>query len=157
MASIQIQTLKPQIGKLKIKHPFNFTEEFIPEVKDLDGNVITEAQLIKHPITEFDLPDGSKGPLEIWLVGRNSQQWLDFMRKIKANGSNEKSDLFSKITEEAHEFVASLIVGWLDNGAIDVPYSKEEAFNLISSPDNIWILEQLQVYILDETNFFLKN
>lgn len=146
MANIQINTLKPQIGKLKIKHPTQFNEE------------ITESgEKIQVPITEFDLPDGSKGPLELHIVGRNSKQWLDFMRKIKASGAQEKQELFSKITEEAHEFVASLIVGWLDNGAIDEPYSKEAAVDLISNPANIWILEQIQVYILDETNFFLKN
>lgn len=130
MANITIETLKPKIGTIQIKHPVT-------------------------GVKEFDLPDGSKGPLEIQMVGRNSTQWLDFMKKIANINKEGKVELFSKISEESHEFVASLIVGWTNNGAIDEPYSAEAAISLITNPLNIWILEQLQAFLLEEQNFFL--
>lgn len=140
MAKIQIETLKPQIGTLRIKHPV------LTKINE-DG--------IEEPIDLFPLPDGTEGPLELYVVGRNSQQWFDFMKKLKDMGGDSK-DILSKISNEAHEFVSSLIVGWKDNGALDTKYSKEEALSLVKNPENIWIIEQLQVFILNETNFFLK-
>ena len=132
MANIQIKELKPQVATVLIKHP-------------VTGE------------TEFLLPDGNKVNLEIQMVGRNSKQWLEFMRKIKSHDSNTKEELFSKITNSATEFVASLIVGWADNGAIDVPFSPEAAKELLAQPENIWMLEQLQEALLNETNFFLAT
>ena len=75
---------------------------------------------------------------------------------MKSTGAS-KEELFSRISDEAHEFVASLITGWKDNGAIDEVYSQEAALSLISNPENIWLLEQLQAFLLDEANFFLKT
>lgn len=131
MARILAKSLVPKIGKLHIK--------------DVFGN------------TEFELPNSGTGPLELHIVGRNSQQWLDIIKKIKDNSIDNEADLWSKTSKDAVEFASSLIVGWEDNGLIDVPYSKEEALNLVSNPDNIDILQQIQEFIMDSTNFFLKN
>ena len=130
MTAIAIKNLIPQVCKLSIKHP-------------VTGE------------TEFPLPDGSTGPLEIWLVGRNSVEWFNFIKKLK--DGNSTADLFSKVAQEAQELIASLIVGWLDNGAIDNTYSKENALELISNPQNVWLLEQLQAALLEESNFFLMT
>jgi hypothetical protein len=132
MANIQIKELKPQVATVLIKHP-------------ITGETI------------FDLPDGTKVELKIYMVGRNSKQWLEFMRSLKSNVSTAKEDLFSRISDSATEFVASLIVGWSNNGSIDVPYSPEAAKELLSQPENIWLLEQLQEALLNETNFFLTK
>lgn len=130
MTAIAISQLIPQVCKLQIKHP-------------VTGE------------TEFPLPDGSTGPLEIWLVGRNSKEWFDYIKKIK--DSNQEVEIFSKVSKDAHELMSRLIIGWLDNGAIDNQYSKENALDLISNPQNIWLLEQLQSALIDEANFFLKT
>lgn len=128
MASITLSSLKPTTATLQVKHP-------------VTGE------------TEFELPDGSMGPLELYVVGRNSPQWVQIITELKKNA--EGYDVFSKISEDAHKFLASLIVGWKDNGAIDTPYSYDEALSLIKNPDNIWLVDQLQQFILEEKNFFL--
>jgi hypothetical protein len=132
MAKIIIEALKPQVAKVKIAHP-------------ITGD------------TEFALPDGTLVPLEIHLVGRNSKQWLDFMRSIQTNAEDTRESLFSKINDASRDFVAALIVGWTENGALNEPYSPESALELVSDPDNIWILDQLQNAIITESNFFLVN
>lgn len=133
MTNITIKELVPQIGKYKVKHP------------------ITDQ-------TEWVLPDGSTGPLEIWLVGRSSKKWLDFMKTTKeANKDVTTTELFSRVTDVARDFLAEMIVGWLDNGAIDTSYSPENARDLVNDPNNIWLLEQLQSFVLTESNFFLMT
>jgi hypothetical protein len=173
MASIVVRQLKPQAGTLRITHPF-----LTKKVEKLDdkGNVVMvekkrlildenekpveetyeEPLIIDVPVDTFDLPDGTQGPLELYIVGRNSPQWLEFMKKIKSSAQKEYVDIFSLIEKEGKEFVASMIVGWLDNGAIDTPYSNEAAFEILSNPENLWIVEQIQKFIIDERNFFLK-
>lgn len=166
MANIQISTLKPQIGVLKIKHPV-LTNDIVedgleidrtkyPEGSTFDVDYVNEKTTIKQPIFEFDLPDGTKGPLEFYVVGRNSKQWYEFMKVLKSTGKAEKAELFNIISEQAPSFMASLITGWTNNGAIDTPYSPEEAVSLISNPENLWILEQIQAFVIQERNFFLK-
>lgn len=132
MAKITLEALKPHVAKIKIAHP-------------ITGE------------TEFALPDGKMVPLEIHLVGRNSKQWLDFMRSIQTQADDTRESLFSKINDQSREFVAALIVGWTDNGALNEKYSPESALELVSDPDNIWILDQLQAAIITESNFFLNN
>jgi len=146
MANITIKQLKPIQGILRIKHP-------ILKTKVLDVNTGLETE---ESVDIFPLPDGTEGPLELYLVGRNSKQWADFMKSLKSVGADQK-DIFSKISDEAHIFVSSLIVGWLNNGAIDEPYSPEAALDLISKPENIWIIEQIQSFLLDESHFFLTT
>lgn len=147
MANITIKALKPQTGILRVKHPV-LTETIVDET----GEEIT------RPVELFDLPDGTKGPLELYFVGKNSTQWYDFMKKMKPVGGKpvDVNLLFSKIADESHEFIASLIIGWLDNGAIDTKYSAEEALTLIKNPENFWILEQIYPFLLEESHFFLK-
>lgn len=90
MSLINISSLQPKIGELIIKHP-------------VTGE------------TEFEIPNGEKVQFILHIVGRNSPQWLDFMTKIQAKGGLEKGELFSRISENAKEFVANQIVGWVDN------------------------------------------
>lgn len=111
--------------------------------------------IIKHPVTgetEFDTLDGKRVQLEIEIVGRNSSQWLDFMKGFQSTGNRD--ELFSRINDQSREFIASLIVGWTDNGALKEPYSDDKAIELVSNPENTWLLEQLQEALIDETNFF---
>ena len=148
MANIAIKSLKPQVGTLRVKHPV------------LKDSVFDETlqEYIDKPIELFDLPDGTKGPLEIYFVGMNSKQWFDFIKKMKSdNVELDPKTLFSRISSQSHELVASLITGWLDNGALDTPYSPEEALSLVSNPENGWILEQIYPFILDQTHFFLRG
>ena len=132
MAKILIPALIPQVHKVIIKHPVTGETTF----QSLDGS---EVQLIIH------------------VVGRNSNQWLDFMRELKVSGSDDRNELFSRISEKSREFVAKLIVGWDENGAINESYSEEAALKLLMDANNTWILEQLQASILDENNFFLMS
>jgi hypothetical protein len=134
MSIINIKQLKPQIFKLKIKHP-------------VTGE------------TEFSLSDNDKEKvsLEIHIVGRNSKQWLDFMKTLKLSSNDTKEEIFSRVTETAREFVSSLIVGWTNNGALSEEYSAEAALKLISDGDNVWILEQIQEAIINDANFFLTS
>ena len=61
MSLINIKSLQPKVGKLIIKHP-------------VTGE------------TEFELENGEKVQLILHVVGRNSQQWVDFMKKINESG-----------------------------------------------------------------------
>jgi hypothetical protein len=131
MSLINISSLQPKQGKLIIKHP-------------VTGE------------TFFQLPDGEKVQLILYIVGRNSPQWLEFMKKINAKGGLEQGELFSRISENAKSFVANQIVGWEDNGALKEPYSPEKAEELINDPHNNWMMEQIQTFLIDETNFFFK-
>ena len=166
MANLKIEQLKPQVGVLKIKHPVltndiviegtSYNKEDYQEGTVFDVDYVNEKVTVKQPIYEFDLPDGTKGPLEFYVVGRNSKQWYEFMKVLKASGKADKAELFNIISDQAPAFMASLITGWTDNGAIDTPYSPEEAASLISNPENLWILEQIQAFVIQERNFFLK-
>lgn len=147
MANIQIETLVPCTGTIRIFHP---TQKEL--VKHEDGTETLE------PITLFPLPDGTEGPLELYVVGRNSQQWISYLKKLKVDYKEGKDiDVLSLITQESHKFIASMIIGWLNNGAIDAPYTQEDALELVANPNNYWLLEQIQQYIVDETHFFLKK
>jgi hypothetical protein len=130
VANITLDTLKPKTAKLNITHPA--TGE-----------------------TMFALPDGTEVPFIIYVVGRNSPQWANFMKKM--HSTTTQIDVRSKVVPEALEFAASLIVGWEDNGIIDEPYSPEAALSLIKNTDNIWLLGQIQNFFLDESNFFGKT
>lgn len=132
MTKILIPSLVPQVAKIKIKHP-------------LTGE------------TEFELADGTNVELEIHVVGRNSKQWLDFMKELKVKGGDDRDELFSRISDSARQFVSRLIVGWTDNGALNESYSVEAAEELLMDPSNTWIMEQLQEAILTESNFFLTS
>ena len=68
-----------------------------------------------------------------------------------------QGELFSRISDSAKEFVANQIVGWVDNGALKEPYSPEKSLQLISDPANNWIMEQVQQFLIDETNFFFSG
>lgn len=132
MSLINITSLQPKQGKLIVKHP------------------ITGDQY-------FDLPDGEKVQFILYIVGRNSPQWLEFMKKINEKGGLTQGELFSRISDSAKEFVANQIVGWEDNGALKVPYSPEKASELINDPHNNWLMEQIQAFLVDETNFFFTG
>lgn len=117
----------------------------------------TGTLIIKHPVTgetEFSLDSGEKVQLILHIVGRNSQEWLDFMKKINEKGGLDKGELFSRISDNAKSFISNQIVGWDDTGALKEPYSKENAEKLINDPKNSWLMEQIQEFLLDEANFF---
>ena len=167
MAKIQINTLKPQIYKFKVRHPVTKIEKIIPKgtfkKEDypkysfvLENEHNKEEEIVFIPSTDFDLPNGEKGPMEIHLVGLYSKEWKDFIKDFRDLGKTGE-ELFSRIAPDALKFAASLIVGWLDNGAIDEPYSADGALELISNPENMWLLEQIQQEVIDQSNFFLKN
>lgn len=113
--------------------------------------------IIKHPITgdtEFELDSGEKVQLVLKVVGRNSQQWLDFMKAMTDKGGLSQGELFSRISDNAKSFVANQIIGWHNNGALKEPYSKEAAEKLINDPENNWLMEQVQEFLINESNFF---
>ena len=171
MANIAVAELKPQRGVLRLKNPvlmkaiqnFESRSEFDPLTEE---EQIEYEQAKKH-VDVFPLPDGSIGPLEIYLVGRNSKQWLDFMKEIKKMSKKGEGvdistgvmdlDLMDRISDKSREFMASLIIGWLDNGALDAEYTPDEALELVSNAENIWLLEQMQEFVLVESNFFLTT
>lgn len=113
--------------------------------------------IIKHPVTnetEFELESGEKVQLILHIVGRNSSQWLDFMKAMTDKGGLSQGELFSRISDNAKAFVANQIIGWEDNGALKEPYSKEAAEKLINDPENNWLMEQVQEFLINESNFF---
>jgi hypothetical protein len=130
MANITTKALKPQTGALHITHPGT-------------GELV------------FELPNGNKVPFIIYMVGRNSPQWVTFMKKMHLTST--QIDIRSKVLDEAHDFAAALIIGWEDNGIIDEHYSPEAALSLIKNPDNVWLLGQIQNFFLDEANFFVTT
>jgi len=132
MSIINIESLQPKKGKLIIKHP-------------ITGNDL------------FKLSNGEEVQFILYVVGRNSPEWLDFMKKINAKGGLEQGELFSRISDNAKEFLANQIVGWEDNGALKEKYSPEKALELVSDPHNNWIIEQIQSFLIDETNFFFTG
>ncbi len=160
--AINIKSLKPQIGVLRIHHPFLTTKtgNMLKKTYTNDKGELIEFEVEEEvPLTEFELPDGTKGPLELYVIGRNSRQWVDFQNKIfewqMTSEVRNDQTWVAQIKKETPELLASMITGWLDNGALTTPYSKEEALELITDPENDWIARQIDAFIKEESNFFL--
>lgn len=108
--------------------------------------------IIKNPVKMatdpdyewFETEDGTKIQGKIQLVGRNSKQFKDYIKKISDNSE----------TLDYKKVIAELIIGWEDTGFFDAPFSAEKVQELITDPNDDWLVEQLVTFSVDNSNFF---
>jgi hypothetical protein len=75
--------------------------------------------------------------------------------ELRAEAENEDQ------TEFQAERLAALATSWHlvgpDKKVIDVPFSKENALELFSSPETAWLLRQAWVFVANEANFMKSS
>jgi hypothetical protein len=162
MAHFLSQELIPHPGRMVIKHPtFKkpvLKEDGTPEttaILDNAGKILYE-EPIMEPEDTFTLPDGSRVQGILHIVGRNSKQYMDAIKTIMKKGIPSSQSL-DRLADDKTTMLASYIVGWDDTGLFNLQYSPDEAYNLISNPEMFWLREQIDQFIMDDTNFFLKT
>lgn len=120
--------------------------------------VITPTQgkfTARHPVTgdtEFEKADGTTVQGIFYVVGSSSKEFYNYINGKRAYDILQESD-----GDDTGEMLAALIVGWDDTGFVDVPYSKEEALDMMNSPENLWLRQQLKDFMEDQSNFFAKE
>lgn len=137
MSSITLEQFKPKIGKLKIKHP-------------VTGE------------TTFQLPNGEECEGILHIVGQYSDEFIN-ASKIMANEfeiyskSDNKDSALDTINNIKTEMLSKCILGWDDTGFFDTKYSPDEALDLLSQNNNMWLVDQVQKFTLVQANFFLTS
>lgn len=125
--------VKPQVAKMKLINPG--TDEPLFTVEKEGETKLVECSL--HVVSRF------------------SKQFRDAKRKMLEKNKGHMS--LDAIEEENTFMLAALVVGWDDTGVIDEPYSPEGALELLTNPENGWIVEQLNVFTMEKEHFFVNG
>ena len=117
---------------------------------------------LTNPITggtEFDIEtdEGTKQvECVLHLVGSHSKEYFNFLKKARENGWDIRK-AFEPWNVEFNELIASVIIGWDDNGAFNTPWSAEAAREVILAEGNEWIIEQISTFLFESANFFTQS
>src|SRR3990167_4014457 len=115
---------------------------------------------ILHPVSRQPLRDaaGAEAYIEMHSgdseVARKHQRNVA-RRRIAMRGRGKITP--EELEAEGVELLVALTVGWrlvaLDGGALDVPFTQDNARDLFSSPRMTWLREQVEEAVGDRENF----
>lgn len=107
--------------------------------------IMNPAKELDDPtLTFFETEDGEPIQGILKMVGRSSKEFRDYFDSIQSD--------FAQY--DPTEVLASMVVGWEENGFFDVPYSKEAALELVKDENNKWLMDQLAAFNNKASNFF---
>jgi hypothetical protein len=110
--------------------------------------------------TKMELVHPTRGPLGIYLevIGQDSKPFRDLGKRLmKARlGKKDGPVDVDQLEKDNAELAAACIVGWTDDQAFDGPYSPARAIELMAMPELSWIREEVEAFVRERSNFFLK-
>lgn len=115
---------------------------------------------IRHPDTRQPIKDADGKEAYIDLYSSDSEAARKHQRAISKRRLAQRDR--SKITPEEIEsdgtgLLAALTAGWylvaLSGAPINVPFTPENAAELYSEPEQAWLREQVDVFVVDRGNF----
>ncbi len=135
---------------------FVFKDEFVAKPSEF---------IIKDPRTEqeweFIRDDGQPIKGVLTVVGYESEEFVLAARKFGKCKKGQEVLLAFEATgafdNENCFLMSKCIIGWEDNGFFSEPYTPDEALDLLSRPENIWLCVQLAEHLADRRNFFKKK
>lgn len=115
---------------------------------------------IRHPKTNLPLRDAAGNEAYIDLLSSDSEAAVKAKRSV-TNGRlamrNRTKITSERLESEAAEILASLTKGWhliaLDGSPIDLPCNHQNAIDLYSAPQMVWLREQVDEFTSDRANF----
>lgn len=134
MAGISLKQFHPEVGVLTLSHP------------------ATGETWFEHPET------GEPIQGIMYLCGYDSEAYSKAATQyIERRVNNTVDWTLEQSKEENKTLAAACIVGWEDNGFFTTPWSKEEALDLMTRPENVWLVVQILDFLSDRNHFFTKN
>ena len=114
---------------------------------------------LAHPVTGEPLLDDAGQPIEICVLGKDSEKWQSVAKKINTRNAARYKDrkIPAAVVESAlYEILAECTTVWsgiVYNGE-ELECNADNARMLYS--ERTWIAEQLIVAAADRSNYFLK-
>lgn len=81
----------------------------------------------------------------VTLAGPTHPSWKEALKVYRNGEQNEEGNLV---------LLSSTIIGW-DEEAMELPFSPENALEVMKAPANEWMVSFISSTVLDNTTFFL--
>lgn len=115
---------------------------------------------LKHPVTHKNLQDDNEQDVYWHVVGQDSDEYLqsqqEFLKHIEALG--DKADKMTAVDYKQQTAIqlSKVVTGWDEkfNDFMNGEFSLEIVENLLLSQDHKWIVNQLDLFVAQRSNFF---
>jgi len=105
------------------------------------------------PVT---LPDGTATDVVLRVLGHDSTPFRACAKRFAQGMLDDSKPKVEELEQQNAELVASCIIGWkgLSKDGEPLPYSKEQAVELMLKPELNFLREQVEKFVSVRANFF---